>query len=281
MSLPKVSIVIQAWSPKQKPYLDLCIRSIKNLDYPQELLEVIIIGKPSYLPEYPGCRTVDYGKEQYYASEGYNLGFSLTDPESKYIYSINDDVCLTRDNLKLLVHDLGDNFAIITGISPCDNNCSYNYQFSVMKGETKYEFAHDRQNYRLEDVTQIIPEMLNASSHYPWGLTYVPFICMYATLIPRRVYEKIGGFDTNFRGGPDDIDYCNRVVAAGGLLLCSLHVLTWHFGSVTIAESYPPDRWIFNIDYFKSKWGHFPVFVNQERYDAMKVRANALSDAGA
>jgi GT2 family glycosyltransferase len=104
---------------------------------------------------------------------------------------------------------------------------------------------------------------------------------MYATLIPRRVYEKIGGFDTNFRGGPDDIDYCNRVVAAGGLLLCSLHVLTWHFGSVTIAESYPPDRWIFNIDYFKSKWGHFPVFVNQERYDAMKVRANALSDAGA
>lgn len=264
----RVSIIIQTWLPENRKYLDLCIRSIRNLDYPQDLLEIIIVARPSYMPEYPGCRTVEPGLgDQYFASSGYNFGYSISDPRSKYIFSINDDVCLTRNSLRFMVEDLGDNFALMTGIAPSEQNASYFYRFPVIRDNTEYIF--DKQNYRYEDCAHLHEEMLNAPSYYPWGITIVPFICMFATLIPRKVYEKIGGFDEGFRGGPDDIDYSNRVLAEGGVLLTALHSLIWHFGSVTITHTCPAERWIYNMDYFRKKWGKFPPFVDQKRYDAV------------
>lgn len=270
--LPKVSIVVQTWDPKLKRYLDLTIRSLRNLDYPQELLEIIVVGKPSYMPQYPGVRTVEPGLgDQYFASQGYNYGFAQASKDSKYIWSLNDDVIVTRSSLRSLVHDLADNFAIMNGTSPCDMETAYLLSFSIVKDGLNYVFAS--RSYLYEELEPFFPELLNAQSNYPQGLIISDKLCMFATLIPRKVYEAIGGFCEEFRGGPDDLDYCNRLLARRGALLTSLSVVIWHFSSVTITSSYPAERWLYNIDLFKRKWGKWPYYVTEERYAAKVAQA--------
>jgi len=268
-----------AWSPKQRRYLDLCLRSLAQLDYPPELLEVIVVAPPSYLSELPpsegNVRFLDPGLgEHFMASAGYNVGYAAASPDSKYILTLNDDVALTRSSLRKLVttaESLSTPLSAVNATSPCDRGLTCFLDFAVLKDGTRYVLQE--QNYRIEDCEHILPEMLTAESQYPWGLIMQPHLCMYATLISRALYEKIGGFDEGFLGGPDDIDFSWRATEAGAILMMDLSAVIWHFGSVTITSSYPPRRWLRNIDYFRSKWGKLPPFVTPSHYEANRKAA--------
>jgi GT2 family glycosyltransferase len=265
-----------AWDPKQARYLDYCIRSIRNLDYPKDRLEVLIVGRDSYLPKYTGVKTINPGLgDQFFASEGYNVGVSQTSGD--LVLTANDDVAFTRRSLSLLVESLGPNPAIITGISNCENGLSYHKQIHVRSKGQIINFPST--NYRYEETLAYHDDMLNADSIYPPGLLIEPYLCMFATLIPRTLWDKLDGFDTGLKGGPDDIDFCYRAQAEKHLCLVAEHALIWHFGSVSIETSYPADRWVLNMDYFRNKWGRFPPYVDQARYDRMKEAAEKLPGA--
>jgi GT2 family glycosyltransferase len=267
MTLPKVSIVVSTWLPENKPYLDLCIKSIRALDYPQLLLDVVVVGKPGYLPNYPGVLTVSPDKAKFYATEGMNYGVTHTDPKSEYLFLLNDDICLTRDCLKNLV--AANQRHPKSVMSPISNSDA-NLQHDLDMGGAVYSAC-----IRLEDVEKP-DEMIEARSIYPAGVVYFNHICMASILIPRAIWNQIGPWDEGFHGGPDDIDYSYRLREADIRLAMSLDALAWHFGSVTISKTVSPATWCHNIEYFKEKWGHYPTYVNRDLHE----RVSGLKESG-
>ena len=275
MSLPRISAVIMAWSPRMLPYLELCLRSLRGSDYPAHLIETVVVAPSSYASQLELWDTdvrivTPPAGEQFTAAQGYNYGYSVTSPDSRYILTLNDDVALTEGALRQLVttaESLDNKLSLTNGISPCDRGVTSILDFPVRVGDCEY--LYDQQYARLEHVAAILPELLKAKSAYPPGLIVSHYLCMYATLISRSLYEKIGGVDEKFENGPDDIDYCWRAQAEGGVCIMDLHAVIWHFGEVTKEACGTQDtrRWLRNMDYFSRKWGRLPPGVTANRYN--------------
>lgn len=70
-------------------------------------------------------------------------------------------------------------------------------------------------------------------------------------LVPRAVFERLGGFDPQFRNGHEDIDFCLRA-AEQGYKICYVaeSVIYHHIGS----SSGRFDNESENERYFSSKW---------------------------
>lgn len=268
----KVSIILTTFLPKSKRYLDLAIRSIENLDYPKELIEVILVGKKSYQPHYVdrpfNIRTVAPDTDEFYNAFGLNYGFTHADPESQYLFIMNDDACFTRDSLRLMVECAGDHKVFVQPLSPCDNHRLYSLAMGYMKNGTLKQL-NDR-HYVYEQLENDIPEMLNAQSFYPPGILRNEFHCMFATLIPMQAYRDIGPWDDKFKTGQDDLDYSLRGSQKGYQCITALNALIWHFGGVSVnTGTLTPELRKSNLAYFKEKWGGYPPGVTQEMVDGI------------
>ncbi len=258
--MKKVSIIVTTYRSASFNYLSLCMESIRRLDYPKDKLDVIICCHKqqfhSYAKDYfKDFKVVSPILSEYGNSEGLNFGISHAAKDSEYYFILNDDVILTKDCLTNLVNKSSDQ-SIMMPISPCDNY----RQYSLCMG-----FEHqggfkilEKQFYRLPELKDFTEEMMGAKSLYPAGLLVMPMLCMFATLIPKAVWQKLGPLDENFKTGPDDIDYSIRANQAGIKLLVALDSLVWHFGGVTADDSVSVKRRKENLIYFKQKWGYFP-----------------------
>lgn len=271
MEVKKVSIIVTTFFEKTKPYLDLCIKSVENLDYPKDRLEIILVGKKSYQPTYENVKTVAPDKDEFGNSEGINFGVSHASKDSGFYFIINDDCILTKNSLKNMVECVGDSDSILNPISPCDNGSAYQLRFHVNKGDKVYQLNDSF--YRLGDLSEFTNELVNAESLYPSGAIRQAILCMFATLIPKKVWDKIGPWDENFKTGQDDIDYSFRAQANKvGLFVC-LNALVWHFGGVSTSEGISMEKRKENVRYFKKKWGTLPPYVTEDFLDSTEPQA--------
>lgn len=262
MNNKKVSIIVTTYLEKTKPYLDLCIESIRNLNYPKENLEVILVGKESYQPTYEGVRTI-FTKDDRHTAEGINAGLKVISPESEYILYINDDVILTKNCLSRMIEAVGDEGIMANAISPCDNYLTYTLIMGFHDKNGDYVALSDR-FYEYEHLKDHFQEMMNAESIYPMGTMLQAYLCMYATLIPRKVFDKVGLFDENFKTGQCDLDYCIRAQREGFKTITVLNALIWHFGGRTSSHTLNTKIRRDNILYFKEKWGFLPPGITEE-----------------
>ena len=263
--MKKVTICVTTYRSASFEYLALCMESIRRLNYPKDKLDVIICCHKqqfhSYSKDYfKDVKVVSPIHDEYGNSEGLNFGISHASPDSEAYFILNDDVILTKNSLKNLVEKSSDE-SILMPISPCDNYRNYSLcmGFPVFDEKTGHGFKIlDKQFYRLPELKDFTDEMMEANSIYPAGLLVMPMLCMFATLIPKTVWEKLGKLDENFKTGPDDIDYSIRANQAGIKLLVAIDSLVWHFGGVTADTSVSVARRKKNLEYFKQKWGYFP-----------------------
>lgn len=252
MSQPKVSIVIPTLSPKSKDYLDLCMASIQNLDYPKELLDVVISSPQGYAPAYWGqALTYEHSGQRDFA-EAINLGVNWTDTSSKYILLLSDDVIMTRDSLKNMIQTLGDTDAIVNATSNCDNYWKYVLSFTFEKGGERMGVLS--RYFKLDDVREVTTELMNAKSLYPSGALFTDTLCFYATLIPRTVWDKVGRLDEQFKTGYEDSDYCSRARNLGIPLYIQLDAIIWHFGGITSEEYLTKEMSDKNLELYTKKW---------------------------
>ncbi len=241
-----------------KPYLDLCIESIQNLNYPKDRLEVIIVchkvNRTSYV--YDNVKVIYPIEDQFYNPRGLNFGMRNAAEDSDFYFMLNDDVILAKDCLVNLLSAAGDNPVILNPISPCDNEWLYGLAFGF---EHNGEFVHmSKRFYRLPEVEGKTTSMMNAPSLYPRGIFRVDHLCMFCTLIPKKVWLAVGEFDENFKTGQDDIDFCLRARQKGVIMAVALDALAWHFGGVTADNSISVEKRKENLRYFKAKWGFLP-----------------------
>ncbi len=264
---PKVSIIVTSYHPGSKHYLDLCMRSILNLQYAN--LEVIIVGRSNYLPQYHDTPfmleeerkiiTVAPRLETFGCAEGINYGISHSDPKSKYILTCNDDVILTRDSLKNMVHAAGDNDVIVNPTSNCDQMGMYLLGMGIER-DGQFLPVQERQ-YSFEALNEHADRLMNAKSFYPPGLIIYPCLYFYATLIPRKVWDKVGVFDEQFKTGQDDVDYSWRARRKGIGCTVALDALVWHFSGASASSTLTNEIREENMRRFVAKWGRLPYDV--------------------
>lgn len=245
--MSKVSIIVTAYLPESKPYLDACIQSIHNLNYPKELLETILVCPSWYTPEYKDVKRVTPCFGAYHNPIAVNFGMNEASKDSKYLFMINDDVILTKNSLKNLVEMAGDHELCLGAISNCDNF-----------GHYSLAFPHNMINrqYRIQDINP--HEIMNDESPYPPGYIHPQTLYLYANLFPRKVWEKVGGFDENFKTGYDDTDWCMRAQRLGVKLAIALNSLVWHCSGASADSTMgklDSDVRVENEKYFRQKWG--------------------------
>lgn len=260
MNYPFVSLIIVTYLESNQKYLNLALESIENLDYPKDKMEVILCSSGDYEPVYLDrqVNTHSHTPEQRHYPESINRGVSLASRNADHYFILNDDVILTKNSLKELVETAQDMDGIFQPISTCDNQYRYSLQLFTLKHDHPVVF--DKRFYRYEDMTKDLWDTVkNAFSIYPKGLLVQDFVAFYATLIPKKVWHKIGTLDPKFKTGQDDIDYCKRAKQQNiGSYVC-LSSFVFHFGGVTADQVLSWDIRHANINYYKEKWGVSPI----------------------
>lgn len=251
----KVTIVCATYLKENDKYLRVAIESVKNQNY--DNYEMILVSSGSHVPEnIPKWITHIHHQTQHHYPEAINSGVKLADPESKYYLIINDDVILTKDAVTNLVHSAGDNQIILNPISNCDNMFKYNLAMGYKK-DGDFVILNKR-FYRYDDLKDQFDDLMNASSIYPWGIIGQDFVCFYATLFPKKVWDKLGGLDPQFKTGQDDVDCSLRAKQMNIPCGIVLNSLIWHYGGATADLALTPEIRRENIEYFSKKWGKLP-----------------------
>jgi glycosyltransferase involved in cell wall biosynthesis len=95
-----------------------------------------------------------------------------------------------------------------------------------------------------------------ARAHLAQNLSAVTAAC---ALVKRKVYLEVGGFDENLAVTFNDIDFCLRLREAGYQIVWTPHAELIHHESASrgFDDNSPKQmRFLAEIDYMKSKWGH-------------------------
>ena len=229
--MPKVSIIITAYCPESRAYLNECVLSCLNLSYKNR--EIIIVGRQGYEPMYEGCKTVAPAQKEFWNSTGLNYGASKAAADSEYYFFVNDDVVLTRNCLQPLV-EAAKMHPLVGQVMPIGNDMQMRYFFP----------------YTAIGAGGFNPD---AQSPYPRGLVFSETLCMYATLISKRVWRDVGPFDESLRG-QDDIDYSLRLRQKGYLNAIELSSLVWHHGGVSAAHTLTEEKRKEAMEIFQQKW---------------------------
>ncbi len=235
---PRVSIVVTSYCPESEPYLNLCIKSIKNLSY--DNFETILVTRPGYTPFFDGVTTCYPDKQEFWNSVGLNYGVSKASKDSEYYFLINDDVILTKDCLQPLVATLQEK--AIGQVMPIGNDMQGRYFFPELSTKLTLDVAENH-----------LEALMNAGNIRPQGLIIAETLCLYAQLISKRVWDDVGPFDENLTG-QDDIDYSLRVRQKGYINAIEMSSLVWHFGGVSAAVTLTDEKRKIAMETFNRKW---------------------------
>lgn len=251
MGIALISIILATYLEDNQKYLDLCLNSIASQTYKD--YEVILVSSGSYKPTHPSWVQHVHSDQRLHYPEAINLGVSKT--KDTDLLLLNDDCILTENALENMVMGLGKNEIILNATSNCDNH----YAYSLIMGYEDNEFRHlQKRFYRYDELAPIVDKLITAKSIYPPGFIQREFVCFYATIIPRSVWNKVGELDSNFKTGQDDVDYCRRAKKMGVSCGVALNALIWHFGGVSADQCLDDKTRNTNIEYYKSKWGDYP-----------------------
>lgn len=228
---PRVSIIVTAYLPESKPYLDACIDSIRNLRY--DNFETIIVGRHDYIPQYKGMVTIVPPEKVFWNSVGLNRGADWADPSSKYFFFLNDDVVLTRECLNELVHVLENN-KTIGQLMPIGNDQMGKYSCPTFSAPIPFD----------QQATGVFPPVTFTAD----------VLCTYAVLIPREVFKAVGPYDQELLG-QDDIDYSWRVALKGYKNAITTSAVVWHWGGRSADITLNAEKRERGRDIFNKKWG--------------------------
>lgn len=261
MSLPKVSLIFVTCRKENQRLLDTALASANYLHYPKEQLDLHVVsgnGFEASLAAYEGRIIGHFRPDRIHYAEAINYGISFTDNDTEYYWILNDDVILTPDSLFNMVEASKMFDMVLNPISNCDNQALY-----VLPGigyvKDGQLVQKTKRFYKYEEWQPEFQDLMKASSLYPPGLLKLPFCPSYATLVSKKVWDKVGGYDGKFLTGQEDLDFSKRAAKLNIPSLACLNALVWHYGNQTAEHTLTDEIRQANINYYKEKHGEMPV----------------------
>ncbi|HXT40998.1 MAG TPA: glycosyltransferase family 2 protein [Candidatus Angelobacter sp.] len=223
-----VAIIIPVFN--QLSYTRKCLESLRATGYDQNSTIVIdngsTDGTADYLLTYPSLKTIHNSTNRGCAG-AWNQGVKANRMEWNVV--LNNDVVLTKGWLEGLVRAAELKGLNIVSPAICDGDLNY-----------------DLPAYAGDFVSKMASVMRSG---------VVNGVCF---MVQRRVFERVGYFDENFRvGGFEDADFFVRAKHAGFKLGTTGRSYIHHFGSATqkaikaTTNDYGPEH----RAYFRNKWG--------------------------
>lgn len=247
MSLPKVSIVVLGYLESNRHYLEACLRSVANLEYPKDLLDITLVspyGRSVIYPQDVLDMRIVSPPEPGSFSKSVNAGIKASNKDSDYYLILSDDTVITHNALNNMVK-YGDN-CVIGPVSNCDNDWKYKVLLPVTGFERFYELGKDSE--------LALGMMIKADSPWPQGALLTDTLCFYAVMIPRKVWNEVGELDEGFNMGHEDSDYCHRARLKGYVPIVAMDSLIYHAGGAS-SEIINDSMRESNEKRFKEKWG--------------------------
>ncbi len=217
---PKVSIIFPTYNG-WKDTKD-CLISIKNLNYPREKVEVIVVDNAStdktvsfIRKNFPWVKLLPQKKNLGFA-KAINLGVKKN--RSELILITNNDVVFEKDCLQALVKTLGDGPKIgaVGGRVYWKNQnkiCIDGFRLNPYLGFHQFDLSG-----------------INRKRECDW----VAGTCL---LTKRKLFLNLGGFDEEYFFYFEDIDFCLRLKDAGLKLLYTPKAIAHHgYGRTTFKE---------------------------------------------
>jgi GT2 family glycosyltransferase len=141
---------------------------------------------------------------------------------------------------------------LLVPISPCDNHFKYALHFPFQhEGQTKLLTSRF---YKYDILKPLADGLMDADSYYPQGAICTDKLCLFAVLIPRSTWNKIGPMDEGFNTGQSDYDYSLRARDLNIPRLIALDSVVWHFGGATSENGHTKEQREKNTAYFRAKW---------------------------
>lgn len=218
--MKKVSIIIPYHSNRN--LLDACLHSL--LQSTQKDTEIILVANNSNEKEleidlpYPQCRIIKANQELFYP-KAINLGAKHAGGEI-LIFCDADIVCTDKcvQNLLKHYHDPGIGFYSAKLLDPADGSI---IDFGI--GFTAYNSPHPFKgrpaNFPLTEKNR-----------------HVQGACSAFSMISKKLFEDIGGFDERLVHSYSDIDLCLRLREEGWKTLCVHDAIAFHKGNSTLGS---------------------------------------------
>ena len=222
-NLSVVSIITVNYNGRR--FLDACFDSLLVVDYPRELLEIIMVDNGSeddsvrYVNErFPSVKVLKNEKNNY--SQANNLG--IRSSRGKYVVFINNDVVVERDWLKELVR-CAEADLLIGAIGS---------KILLKNGKVQSLGLTQFPNFYWGDIGFYVKDSdkFNASEE-------LVAISGCAALYRKECLEAIGVFDEDFNMYLEDVDLGIRCRKNGWkLLICSASIIHHEFHGTIGAE---------------------------------------------
>ena len=205
--VPKVSVIVCSYNGGQT--LEACLRSLKKIDYPDYEVVVVDDGSTDHTKEilshHPWVNAI------YQTNHGLSVARNVGAAAAKgEIIAYTDSDCMADpDWLYYLVGTLlSGNYAGVGGpnISPPAQNWHQACVAAAPGGPS---------HVLLTDVV---------AEHIPG--------CNMAFY--RWAFEKVGGFDPEYRKAGDDVDFCWRLQQEGEVIAFSPSAIVWHYRRFTL-----------------------------------------------
>lgn len=251
----KLTLVFAHHRNELTPLFNLCLQSLERQDVNKEV--IVMDSRPVKTP-FPDWVKVIPIDHSVIAPVAFNQGFKQASNDSTHFMVCNDDLVFGKDSLAELMSSIKGFHLIMNAFSNCDIGYYY-FCNLILKNKLGQELKM-LQQMDLKDVVGFEEDLMN----FPLGRRIIvptPYVCFYATIMPRAVWEAVGGLEERYVSGPDDRDFCLSAQKIGVKSVINLAPTIWHFSGKTMAIKDPEvvkKNRADNNEIFKSKWGYYP-----------------------
>ncbi len=258
VSVRRVSFIILSYNTLD--YTQMCIQSIRSSCL-EGCYEIVVVdnasedGSVEWLRQQEDIVLVENSENAGFPA-GCNQGIDKADP-SNDIFLLNNDTLMLDNSLYMLRMGLYEKECF--GAAGAVTNYAANKQILYDEGksiEDYYRFAHGN----------------NIPRNNPYELKSM--LIMFAMLIKREVYEKIGKLDERYGlGNYEDNDYGMRMLDAGYQNVLCWNCFIYHYGSKSFDKNTNLYSRIMgeNRQKFREKWGFDPRYYINSRIDLINL----------
>lgn len=262
LTFPEISVSIVNLNGEE--YLKGCLGSLKELNYPQDKLEIILVDNGStdksldlVQKYYPNVKIIKNSK---------NMGFAYANNQAakfaggEYIAFLNNDTRVDKNWLIELLKPIYKDKEIAASGS----------KVLSIDGK-KIDFVGGMINFEGKGF-QIDYDLSIEKDHYN-NYRYLPFVNGGAMLVNREIFLDIGGFDEDFFAYYEDVDFGWRLWVLGYRVVFAPLSIVYHHHHGT-SKAFSEDR----LRFLKERNSLYSVFKNYDDNNLARVFSGSLAN---